>query len=238
MTLILKLQDDFREGEERSNPHPDDFISPEEAYLHNTARTPLFSNSKVPVLTAVILILNCTRTYGASSALINEMFVLLAKVILPQVNGLPSSKYEASKMLTMLGLKYKSIHVCPNKCILFRGPDYENLDSCPKCGASRKKLVGKSLVLHRVLRHFPLISRIIRMFKSPLLAAAVMYAALHKSIDNRMRSVADSLAWSHVDETYPHFAADPRNLRFALATDGINPFSEKHSTYSIWPVLL
>ena len=37
---------------------------------------------------------------------------------------------------------------------------------------------------------------------------------------------------------YPDFAADPRNVRLALATDGVNSHSDKQSTYSIWPVLL
>ena len=38
-----------------------------------------------------------------------------------------------------------------------------------------------------------------------------------------MRHPADSKAWKHLDELYPEFAADPRNIRLALSTDGFNP---------------
>jgi hypothetical protein len=37
---------------------------------------------------------------------------------------------------------------------------------------------------------------------------------------------------------FPEFAADPRNVRLALATDGFNPFGNLSTTYSIWPVVL
>ena len=58
----------------------------------------------------------------------------------------------------------------------------------------------------------------------------------NRSIDGIMRNVADSPAWRHVDETYPDFARDTRNLRLILCTDGVNPFSLKTSTWSTWPV--
>jgi hypothetical protein len=34
------------------------------------------------------------------------------------------------------------------------------------------------------------------------------------------------------------FAKDARNLRLGLATDGFNPFSEKSTKYSVWPVFV
>ena len=37
---------------------------------------------------------------------------------------------------------------------------------------------------------------------------------------------------------YPEFAKDPRNVRFALSTDGMNPFGERNSTHSTWLVIL
>jgi hypothetical protein len=33
----------------------------------------------------------------------------------------------------------EKIHACRNHCILYRGDDYKDLESCPKCGASRYK---------------------------------------------------------------------------------------------------
>lgn len=48
-----------------------------------------------------------------------------------------------------------------------------------------------------------------------------------------MRCVADSQQWKFIDENFAsEFASDDRNIRLGLATDGINPFSEKRSIWS------
>jgi hypothetical protein len=38
------------------------------------------------------------------------------------------------------GLEILKIHACPNDCILYHGTEYENLDACPVCRASRYKI--------------------------------------------------------------------------------------------------
>lgn len=58
------------------------------------------------------------------------------------------------------------------------------------------------------------------------------------SKDDVMRIPADGEAWKHVDREYPEFAAEHRNIRFGLASDGFNPFSQQSTKYSIWPVML
>ncbi|KAI5311777.1 hypothetical protein L3X38_040950 [Prunus dulcis] len=40
--------------------------------------------------------------------------------------------------------------------------------------------------------------------------------------DDVMRHPADGEAWKEFDRTFPEFAADPRNVRLGLATDGFN----------------
>lgn len=50
--------------------------------------------------------------------------------------------------------------------------------------------------------------------------------------------VADSPQWRFVDANWPEFAADPRNVRLGLAADGVNPFAEKRSNWSTWPISL
>ncbi|KAL3629961.1 hypothetical protein CASFOL_026273 [Castilleja foliolosa] len=53
-----------------------------------------------------------------------------------------------------------------------------------------------------------------------------------------LRHPADSTAWKEFDKEYPGFAADPRNVRLALATDNFNPFGNMSTSYSMWPVIL
>jgi hypothetical protein len=58
--------------------------------------------------------------------------------ILPTPNELPTSTYEAKKILCPMGMNVKKIHACPNDCVLFRN-EHEDLDACLKYGASRYK---------------------------------------------------------------------------------------------------
>ena len=53
-----------------------------------------------------------------------------------------------------------------------------------------------------------------------------------------MRHAADSLQWSRLDKFDPEFGREDRNVRLGLASDGVNPFSIKRSTWSTWPVIL
>ena len=209
--------------------------------LEESARTPLYAGSSLTQLGGTLLLLNSLRTHGASNVLVNEIFAILSKSMLPKVNSLPQNEYQASKVLKQLGLAYDTIHCCPSPstCVLFRGDDYKDLTSCPKCGADRYKQVGKSKVPIKVLRHFPLIPRLQRMYSTPLQASFMTWHSRHSSEDGVMRGAVDSHQWRFINWKYEEeFAFEPRNLRLGLATDGVNPFSIKRSTWSTWPVLI
>ena len=49
---------------------------------------------------------------------------------------------------------------------------------------------------------------------------------------------ADGEAWKHFDEKFPIFAAESRNVRLGLATDGFNPFGNMSNGYNMRPVIL
>ena len=44
--------------------------------------------------------------------------------------------------------------------------------------------------------------------------------------------------WKTIDQLYPKFGQDSRNLRVALAFDIMNPFGNVSRSYSSWPILL
>ncbi|KAK8921612.1 hypothetical protein KSP39_PZI020469 [Platanthera zijinensis] len=48
----------------------------------------------------------------------------------------------------------------------------------------------------------------------------------------------DGEAWKHFDRSQPTFAAEPRNVRLALSTDGFNPHNQGSRPYSCWPVIV
>jgi hypothetical protein len=61
-------------------------------------------------------------------------FLTLLKDMLAQGNAVPETVYEAKQIICPLGLEVEKIHVCNNDCILYRGPEYEDLEKCPICG--------------------------------------------------------------------------------------------------------
>lgn len=75
-------------------------------YFETHANTPLFAGAGLSTLSATLLLLNCLRNHRASNVLINELFGLLAKSVLPIPNSLPDSEYGASNILKRLGLGY------------------------------------------------------------------------------------------------------------------------------------
>ena len=57
-------------------------------------------------------------------------------------------------------------------------------------------------------------------------------------IDNYIHQPVDSTQWHLIDWKYKKFGDDPRSLRFALSTDGMNPFGQMSSSHNVWLVLL
>ena len=55
---------------------------------------------------------------------------------------------------------------------------------------------------------------------------------------DNMIHISDGEAWKHINNVFPDFAADVRNVRLGLSTDGFNPFGNMNLAYSIWPVIL
>ncbi|GJY15902.1 putative reverse transcriptase domain, ribonuclease H-like domain, aspartic peptidase domain protein [Tanacetum coccineum] len=88
----------------------------------------------------------------------------------PSVNGSSTHRHTLSQSETFktIGLGYESIHACEHDCCLFRGDNNKDLDFCPVCNTSRWKdsnTPGKK-VPKKVLRYFPIIPRLQRLYKS------------------------------------------------------------------------
>ena len=205
--------------------------------LREEFRTPLFNGSSVSRLDATLLVMNACRTHKATNTCINELLRLLSTTILPTPNSMPPSVAEATKMLDRLGLQYNSVHACRNGCILFR-KEHADMERCPSCQSGRYRFVGQSRVPWKVLRHFPLIPRLKRMFSTPELASLMTWHSENISKDGAMRGPYDAPQWDHVRREHALFEEDSRNLHLGLCADGVNPYSQQHSTHSMCPVLL
>jgi hypothetical protein len=49
---------------------------------------------------------------------------------------------------------------------------------------------------------------------------------------------ADGYAFKEIATKWPEFTDEPRNVRLSLASDGVNPFGELRSVYSVWPIFV
>lgn len=206
--------------------------------LYKEATTPLYPGSKTSIVSATIVIMNMCVVFGVSNSFTTELLRYLAEDLLPDDNKLPNSHYAAAKTIRRLGLHYNNIHACPDGCVLYE-EEHSQLQTCPKCSKSRW-MQGTNSIPAKVIRHFPIIPRLKRMWRSPEIAGMLMGHTKHISDDGIMRSVIDSPAWKHIntDDAFDNFGSETRNMRLALALDGVNPFKLSNTNWSTWPVLL
>jgi hypothetical protein len=64
------------------------------------------------------------------------------------------------------------------------------------------------------------------------------FHAKNRSRDDVLRMPTDGSALNYIEEKWPIFKEEPRNVILSLAADGVNPFGELRSTYSVWPVFV
>jgi hypothetical protein len=93
-------------------------------------------------------------------------------------------------------------------------------------------------VAHKQLRYLPLTPQVKRLFLSKQNA---MHMRWHKEgvreNDELMVHPSDGDAWNDLDTFDPNFAAEPKNVRIGLATDGFTPLvTWRHHTHACWPV--
>jgi hypothetical protein len=110
------------------------------------------------------------------------------------------------------------IHACKNNCILYRGPEYDG----PK-----KMFWYFSIIPH--LKHW-----FVNKEESELLR---WHKDKHKQDVEMIRHLVDTTQWRNIDSQNPEFSIDPRNIRIAISTDGMNSFMNS-STHSTWLIVL
>jgi hypothetical protein len=188
----------------------------------------LYAGSRSTKLAATILLMNLCTVHGVSNNFVDELFTILHRHLLPEGNYLPRNHYTAKILTSKLGLTYNSIHACAKGCVLFRG-EYVEAERCPKRNGLRFSDGEQKMYPAIVLRHFSIIPRLQRMFRSLAISELMRWHAENASDkeggDGLVRHPCDSKAWKHFHQNVdPTFSNDPRNVHFVLAADGVNPF--------------
>ncbi|XP_010233350.1 uncharacterized protein LOC104583235 [Brachypodium distachyon] len=246
-TGFQDMVDDLEEARVPTEEEPE---ATSKAYLDMLAEasTDLHAHTKVNKLDAIARIMAVKTQFNLSRELFDVTMAVIGS-LLPEGHLLPKSMYEVNKMLSVLKLPAQCLHSCKNGCTVF-DREYADAKHCPKCNFSRyvevdhgKGLV-KSKVPHKVLRMLSFSERIGRMMLSDVPGKAVTHHKLGKKYkydkDHRLMltHLSDGEAWKDFDRKYPEKAAEPRNVRVAIATDGFNPFGMTSAPYSCWPVFV
>ncbi|KAM3386984.1 hypothetical protein ACQJBY_010090 [Aegilops geniculata] len=251
MDSIRKIYDGdvpMSDSTDFSNPLPDGATKEAEALykLIQDSEKPLWPGCELSQLSLLALLFNTKSMNKWSDKSFGDLLNILHMAI-PNGKALPQNFYEAKKIISKFGLGYQKIHVCPNNCQLF-WKETENDDFCSKCKASRwkdkmpetklTKKERKRATPMKVLRYFPIKEWLKRIFMCKETATLARWHDEGRTKQHGViRHPADSEAWKKFDEKHG-FADDCRNIRFAIATDGFNPYGMLSNKYSCWPVVL
>ena len=102
------------------------------------------------------------------------------------LTSLPSKTYKIKKLTNTLGLGYEKSYASPNDCMLYWGPT-KNHYECNACKANR--VYGT-----KVLRYFPLIPRLRRLYSCPKFAKDMRWHHADHTKDGKLRHPVNGLA--------------------------------------------
>ena len=199
--------------------------------------TPVYDGCHQNRIQSAIVLMTLVSVYGVLDSFLTAIFTYLAGNLLLRSNCLPRTAFELKMMVRKLGLEHKRIHCCPEGHVLFEGPENGNLERCPTCQHPRY-VRGSSSVPVVVMRYFPLIKKVKRIYRCPRLGALVEHHANAPLQDNTMRSIVESVQWQHISREYPEFCYLASHLRLALIIDGVCPHGNQSSKHSTWVIFI
>ncbi|XP_047270536.1 uncharacterized protein LOC124899627 [Capsicum annuum] len=193
--------------------------------LLDAADAELYPGSSLSQLAVVSRILNIKIEKNMSQRGYNQMMQLL-KESLPEDNIVLDNYYQTKKLVRSLGLPVEKID---------RSQLHYKKIGCSLLPHSHPRIVvNQDVCCIGVIMMNTL--HLVNFVASQ--AADMRWHHEHKKEDSVRRHPSDSEAWKNFNEIYPFFAAEPRNVRLGLCTDGFQPFSQSGRKYSSWPVIV
>jgi hypothetical protein len=207
-----------------------------------SANKPIYEGATQSILSISVQLLAIRSNWHVPQRGIDFVAQML-KTVCPIQKCLPENCYQATQLVSKLGLKVEKIDCCKNGCMLYYKDD-NKLSECKFCYAPRfiprKTGIGKYKdVPAKRMFYFPIIPRLQRLYASTESAAEMKWHHKNKNNSNILRHPSDGKAWKHFDDVYPDFAREPRNVRLGLCADGFTPYIQASaSPYSCWPVIV
>jgi hypothetical protein len=137
-----------------------------------------------------------------------------------------------------IGMDYQAIDACPNDHIIYY-EQYALENEFPQFQISRYRTDKESKKVSRKFLCYILIIPCFQwLFRCQSIAQFMDFHSKNRSRENVLRMPANGFALNYIKETWPFFKEEPRNVRLSLVVDGVNPFGELCSMYSMWPVFV
>ncbi|GAU18184.1 hypothetical protein TSUD_248850 [Trifolium subterraneum] len=191
---------------------------------------PLFEGSSDSKLSMCVRLLAAKSNWNVPEDCL-EFFSKMMLDATPVKDNLPTSYYDAKRLVSKLGLEVKKIDCCVQGCMLFYDNEFGTndgaLEECKFCNAPRYQVCNNDV--HRTQKrvsvksmfYLPIIPRLQRLFASMETASQMTWHYYNKTNSDVMRHPCDGLAWKHFDAMYRDFAEDPRPSN---PTDGIDVY--------------
>jgi hypothetical protein len=210
--------------------------------MFDAEQKPLHGQAKVSQLDGIGRVMAFKSQYIMSRDTFDGLLTVIGS-LLPEEHVLSKSMYEAHKLLRALKMTYEQIYACPKGCMLFR-KEYADAKYCTKCKSSRFMEVDSSDEQKRhldipvtILRHLPFISRIQHLYMTEESAKLMTWHKNGKRYNpDKVVDTFDGEAWKHFDAIHREKAEEDRNVRVALATDGLNAYGMSVVPYTCWPI--
>ena len=203
------------------------------AYESPIVTEPLYNGASITLLETVVEhLLWFAEHPGISKEALSNLLHVQHHRVLPPGNILPENYEAAMKLVEPFLITPVVFHVCPNDCIIFRGK-HAHLDQCPRCHLNR--FITGTVPAKR-FTDLPIGPRLERMFGTPNLSEIVQSHCSRS--DGNLYDIHDSKVWERSYSAQGLFAGDLRGIAFALCTDGVNPYSQNRTSYSMWPIVM
>ncbi|CAK8530432.1 unnamed protein product [Lathyrus sativus] len=167
----------------------------------------------------------------------------------PTKDNLPTSYYDAKRLVLKLGLKVRKFDCCMNGCMLFYDNEFgvndEALEEYKFCKSLKYLVCSKAInrkqerVSMKSMFYSPIIPRLKRLFASMHSVSEMAWHHTNITSSDIMRHPSDGEVWKHLYKVHSDFAADPRSVRLGLCSNGFTSYVQASAiAYSCWLVIV
>ena len=124
-----------------------------------------------------------------------------------------------------IGMHYEATNACPDDHVIYYNQHEFEVEFLEYHSNRYRTNEITKKVPHKVLHYIPIIPCLQRLLRYKNITQFMDYHARNISQDDIIRIPMDGYAFRDMDEKWPHYKEEPRNIRIYLAADGVNPFA-------------